>query len=250
MYEFWKRFREFLVPLGMAGLFVSLLCFGILRILRENQEKMISNQQAIVDWKMLEEQTNEISGMRDEVDRIRSASEKLNVLLSKDSIVSTVELIESVGNDLGVSVFSEASSTKALAALPVKKKATTTTDSASDDVSVAPSAGGKNAVKETLVSLLPEERSVFITFRVTGEYANVLTFLRKLDTMPVLLDVLSLDIEPVPVDEGKASVAPASLSGISASPFAPSAASSQPIATPQKEKQILASFDTVLYTTP
>lgn len=245
MGSFWKQFREYIVLLALAMLFVALVYFGILRIFDKNRDTMVSIQQATVDRKMIEEQTQEISIMREEADRIRSLSKSLDVFVTKEDIISVVEMLEAVGKDLDVSVVSEASAAPLLAK-PVKKVAKKSiADDSEDDTSA------KEAEKpdESLVSLLPEERSVFVTFKVTGAYGNVVAFLQKLDTMPKLLDVLSLEIKPEETDE--ADTAPVSVAGISASPFDSSAAPTEgesTVSTPANRVQ--ASFDTVLYIAP
>ena len=259
MSGFWKHTREFIVPLGMAVLFVALVYFGVVRILDGNREKMVAIQQAVVDRKMLEEQSSGVSGMRAQVDHIRAAGDKLAVFLPKEGIIPLVEALESVGKDLHVSVVSEASPVSLLAAPPVKKSptvASSVTPDASDDNTDSTAGGGatgKKKQKETMVSLLPAERSVFITFKVTGAYADALAFLQRLDTMPTLLDVLSFDIELAPTEDVKLSP-PLSASGVSASPFRSvdsSPSDTTPLATPpKKQQQVLASFNTVIYVDP
>jgi hypothetical protein len=248
MRSFWKRFREFLVPLGMAGLFAALVYFGIVRVADQNREKMIALQQSAIDRKMLEEQSNGVSRMRDEVEHIRAADGKLNVFLPKDSIVSLVEALESIGKDMRVAVVSEASNAPLLAAPSAKKKAAKSIVPEEGESADEKTAEEKKQ-REVLVSLLPEDCSVFITFKVTGEYGNVLAFLQKLDTMPTMLDVLSLEISPAPIEEEEARPS-ISVSGVSPSPFSPASVGPETVASPEKPKQVLASFNTVIYTTP
>lgn len=245
---------------GMIGFFVATIYFGVIRLQEKNRGTMELIQQAIVDRKMLEEQSNGISRMRDSWEHIQAADEKLHVFLPKDRIVSLVESLEAIGKDLGVSVVSEASSTPMLAAPPTKKKAVKSvapTKDESGEASPASDTSGKDAQKETLVSLLPEERSIFITFKVTGSYDRVIAFLHKLDTMPMLLDVLSVEISPAPEKDESMST-PVAVSGVLPSPFAINSTSSASTSAskttiepaPGAPKDVLASFATVIYTTP
>lgn len=249
---FWFKFREFLVPIGMLGLFVALGYFGIFRVFEKNHEKMIAIQRAKADQKMLEEQRNEISNMRKEVEYIRSASDRLDVFLPKDRIISLVEMVESIGKEFSVSVVSEASSAPALA-VPIKKKAVKKTPSSEEskveEGGVGTEEKKEEKEKESLASLLPEERSIFITFKATGTYQNTIAFLQKLDAMPVLLDVLSVEMTPAELEEKEnRSVVPAPVQGVGINPF--DAKNSLPEAVLEEPNRVQASFQTVLYTTP
>lgn len=254
MYDFLKRFREPFVVIGMAALFFALSYYGIVRILDQNREKMISIQQSIVDRKILEEQRNGLSSMREEIVNIESATEQLAVFLPKDRIVSLVETLEAIGRDLGVSVVSEASSS-GLIAPPNKKKPIKTAvvgegeagekvDSSEVEKKVSRE---KESVDERIDPLLPVERSVFITFKVTGEYDRVLAFLWKLDTLPIMLDVLSVSIEPVLLKEN-ASGTSSSRIGVSLIPRENALLGEPMPVVPPAKREVTASFQAVLYT--
>ncbi len=255
MLIFWKQSREIIVALGMIGFFAALIYFGVVRIMENNQGKMESIQQAIVDRKMLEEQSAGISSMRETWEHIQAADGKLEVFLPKDRIVSLVESLESIGQELGVSVLSEASPAPLLAAPPAKKTLVKSVVPTSDEPASSEKTG-EAPTKDMLVSLLPEERSIFITFKVTGTYNHVLAFLQKLDTMPVLLDVLSVEISPEEkADDGRS--VPVSVSGVSSNPFAVNSSSvvsmvppQDALVSPDGPPEVQASFSTVIYTAP
>lgn len=245
MGSFWKQSREYVVALAIAVLFALLAYFGIAQVFQKNRATMVSIQEAMVDRKMIEEQTRELSVMREEADRIRSLGKNLDVFVNKEDIISIVESLEALGKELDVSVVSEASASSFLAK-PVKKLAKTASADTDDGDT---SAKKEEKPDESLVSLLPEERSVFVTFRVTGSYGNVIAFLQKLDTMPKLLDVLSLEITPEEKKEfDSASI---SVSGALANPFVSSVTPVEnTVATPSPANRVTASFNTVLYTAP
>ncbi len=257
MSGFWKQFREFATILGIAGIFFATIYLGVIRIQEKNQETMESIQQAIVDRKIFDERLGEIPRMRVSWEHIQSADGKLSVFLSKDHIVSLVESLEAIGKDLGVTVVSEAS--KPILSVPSGEsdnaEGVASMRNESDGTSSSSGDSEKVAQKETLVSLLPENRSVFITFKVTGSYERVISFLNKLDTMPTLLDVLSVEISPAPEKSGPASIA---VSDVASNPFMTSptlsaSTSTSSIATEAASgtpRDVLASFATVIYTTP
>ncbi len=255
MSSFWKQSREIIVVIGMAGLLAVLVYFGIIRIMKNNRDKMELIQQAIVDRKMLEEQSQGIASMRDTWERIQSAGGKLDVFLPKDQIVSLVESLEAIGKELHVTVVSEASPTPLLTVSPTKKKGVKGSSSEESDTTGA-DAPEEKAAQDALVSLLPEDRSIFVTFKVTGTYDHVLAFLQKLDTMPTLLDVLSLEISPAPTEDESKSISIASPRVVS-NPFSVNtvpAVSTEPSgnadSVPQGPPEVLASFSTVIYTNP
>lgn len=254
MYDLLKRFRELFVIFGMTGLFFALFYFGIVRVLDQNREKMISIQQSIVDRKMLEEQRGGLPLMREEVSRIQSAGDRIAVFLPEDRIVSLVETLEMIGRDLGVSVISEASSS-GLIVPPTKKKSVK---------KVAAEEGGvnekselsedekktseeKESVEERIDPLLSAERSIFITFKVTGTYDRVLAFLWKLDTLPVMLDTLSVSIEPILFDENSSEIS-SSQAGLSIIPRGNTPLEGSVSDTSSVQDEVTASFQTVLYT--
>jgi len=258
MSGFWKQFREFATILGIAGIFFATIYLGVIRIQEKNQETMESIQQAIVDRKIFDERLGEIPRMRVSWEHIQSADGNLSVFLSKDHIVSLVESLEAIGKDLGVTVVSEAS-LRPMLSVPSGEsdivEGVASMRNESDGTSSSSGDSEKVAQKETLVSLLPENRSVFITFKVTGSYERVISFLNKLDTMPTLLDVLSVEISPAPEKSGPASIA---VSDVASNPFMTSptlsaSTSTSSIATEAASgtpRDVLASFATVIYTTP
>ncbi|QQS16025.1 MAG: hypothetical protein IPK84_01545 [Candidatus Moraniibacteriota bacterium] len=255
MLIFWKQFREVIVLLGMAGFLAALVYFGIVRIMGNNHEKMESIQKAIVDRKMLEEQSQGIAGMRDTWEHIQASDGKLDVFLPKSRIVSLVESLEAIGKDLNVTVVSEASEAPRTAPSATKKIVTERNTSKGDEATAAtPTEEGSD--DKALSLLLPADRSIFVTFKVTGTYDHVLAFLQKLDTMPTLLDVLSFDISPVPVkDEAARSVPASSVPRVSLNPFSNSTvvAGELPDASadsPENATDVTASFLTVIYTAP
>lgn len=234
MKNFWKQYRSFLAPIILGSVFSVVIFFGIIPIMRMNQEKMNLIERANIDRKMIEEQSSNIPKMQEDIEGIRDSSEQMKVFLSKDDIVGFVEKLESLGEELGVSVLSEATPRV------VKKVAPKVITKEDGDVPKEESVTSvkKEEKKESLDTLLPENRSVFITFRVEGRYEAVMAFLGKLDTMPYMLDVLSVDFSPaVSKEETERNRTSFGVTDI-------------PTESVDRSKNVLASLNTVLYVSP
>ncbi len=256
----WKKFREVFVILGMSGLFAALIFFGIIKTMERNHGKMNAIQQAVIDRKILEEQEKDIPRMREDAESIASVRDRTEVLLSKDRIISLVERVESIGASLGVSVVSEASPEGSFLVLPKKsskKSSPAKNEGVEESGEKSSESKEKEKEAELLMSLLPAERSVFVVFKVSGPYDRVLAFSEKLDTLPTLLDVLSIDIAPVSEEDEDSSlgggVSPQVLSGSgSTNIFASGSEGAAPNAeaSPVVSNSVRASFSTVLYLIP
>lgn len=207
-----------------GGLFVALVLFGILPAWKKNEEKMHTIEREKVDRKILEEEAKRIPEMRHDREEIERRRDDLHVFLSKDAIISAIEAIESLGVEEGVSVVSEASSA---ALVQSGKKATKKIALSPEGGEKSETAPRKEEKPEGLAPLFPENRIVPVEFRVTGPYERVVHFVERLDTMPIMLDVLAIQLLPNP-DEAKkeASASPSPLPGnipvVSDNPFVPS----------------------------
>lgn len=237
MQSSWKRYRLFLVPIILGSVFFCVIFFGIVRVMRMNQERMDLIERSIIDRKMIEEQSNNIPKMQEDIENIRSSNKQMNVFLSKDDIVGFVEKLESLGEELGVSVLSEATPRAAKKAPP--KVVTKEEGGDPKKEGVTPVEAKKEEKVEFLDTLLSENRSVFITFRVEGRYEAVMFFLNKLDTMPYMLDVLSIDFSPAISKDEKGRIQP----GISMT-------KEDIVDAPDRSKNVIASFNTVIYISP
>ncbi len=253
MPSFWKQTREYIVLILFLSVFVTLFYFGIVHFTRENQEKMDAIQQVMVDRKIFAEQLEKIPIMRSEVEMIQSKHEQTHLFFSPERVVALVEKVEEIGQNLGVEVVSEESPVKSLA--PVKKKVPTSTtedgtkkDSKKSTVPVKKKE--EKPLPPMLVSLLPAEQSAFITFRVRGSYSNVIAFSNKLDTMPAMMDVLSLEMSQMSDDtddEIQTQVTSARNIASNDSPFVVEVQSDIPAQAVFSAKEVTALFHVVLY---
>ncbi len=183
------RFREIFAGLFFAVAVLLISYFGIYRLFERNRNTLNSIQEAILDRKIREEQVLRIPEMKQDLEFIDTNNSLSRALISKDEVVPLVEQVESLGGRSGVTVISEAASIRPNSAEAVSEEGA---DSGQRN------SGAASHETAFLGPLLPEERSIRINFKVTGRYGNIISFLEKLDSFPVLLDVLSIDMIPQP----------------------------------------------------
>jgi hypothetical protein len=147
---------------------------------KENQEKQI---------KRLPELKNQYEG-------IIAEESHLDILLTEDKVVAFIQTLEGLAQSTGTEVKIQSNDVKFEE--PVKKKKTPADKStASDDDNQVVD---ENQEK-TLASMLPYDKYLRLTLTVKGDYSELVDFLQKLETLPVALDVLGVEIrQPIRED--------------------------------------------------
>lgn len=255
----WKKFRELVAVIVLAGAISALIYFGILRVAERNSEKMNEIQEALVDRKIMEEQGRNIPKLREDIEKIELAREKTDVFFSREQIIALVETVETMGAERGVTVVSQASNIAAPSASSRESKNETLSEDEKTSDTVPHTSVEAEEKSDTLVGNVPPERMVGVVFKVTGPYARVTELLGKIDTMPKLLDVLSIEVTPFVSDRDAAwrsserVAAPQILSGSVpvVNPFSERDPSFSADSSEKKEEDmVVASFSTVLYLAP
>lgn len=199
MTDFWKKYREYIVIVVFMAVFFGVVQFGIVTLFRRNLNTMNALQENLVDRKIFEEDSRQIPNMKVQAETIAAEMNQLDVLLSKDDVVRLAESLEALGSTLGVSVSMEAAPDSVIAAfLAVEKKLTAKSEETSSEGEggVSSKGGDKSENMPHLLPALPSARTVFVTIKTTGKYPDTVRFLEKIDSMPTLLDILSVNIAP------------------------------------------------------
>lgn len=167
---------------------------------------------------------------------IRGGENRIRLLLSEDRAVDFIREIETLaeGTDGDVTIAQGASSESA------KKKAVPAKEKDGDD---APAKDEPKTIGESL----PWEKSLRLRVRFTGTYQDAVNFLHKIETMPYRLDVIVVDIRPVP-DEEKRRVGVIEIPVVPASePGSEQVPAAVPPAPAPVEFPVDASFEVAVY---
>lgn len=203
MKAFFSTYRFWITLLGFAALLGLLFWFGARLLWKSNFQLMNRLQELAVEEEILKAQTGRLSELREQAKIIRASRDRLSVVVPKDRIVDLIERLEQLAGQTGVAVTIESTSgvsqqlQMARKAKPAKTAEPKEPADEADGDAPTPTDPKKEAVPETIVEHLPSDQYVEVTLHVTGEYAPLIAFLKKLEVLPYYVDVVDMRIAPL-----------------------------------------------------
>ena len=209
------------------------------------RERMNDIQKFYTSRENREQQINKLPELRDQFEAIGKNESVLAILLTEDHIVSFIQKVESLAQETNTEIVITSEESGVVVdqkknVLPVTKETVT-------------SEGGLEDQKkdESILRNLPYNKYLDLNISLTGKYADIVTFLYKLETLPVALDVISLDVR---WKEDGLSRPLASGSGVNPFMLTPGGISTNSRLTNNrsageaiKKSQLEASFNTLVY---
>lgn len=237
----------------MLFLFVAMglvVWFAILPIKRAISEKMDDIQKFYTSRENRDRQIGKLPELEEQFQTIKADEENLNILLKEDHIVDFVKTLEDLARETNteISIASKEGNSiiekKAVVSKPQTKN-TTDADTETPAVSDKKKATG-------ILDTLPFDRYLHLSVSLVGEYADIVNFLHKMETLPFALDVVGMEMHLKDSKEDQSSSRPIN-SGSGINPFLVSLGSEgvsvteAPVVAPEKKNTLEAIFDTIVY---
>ncbi len=190
MNNIWKKYQKTWTLLIFLGIMVAAYYFGINRLLALIEEKNLKINEATALREYQQGRLKELPKYRAQQEIIDRDEARLRSLLDQSDKESVKALIESVES------------------LAEKTACRYETVSLSEKTEVVkPGSGRRSSSKVTGIwSELPDVPYMILEIRATGPFANAYNFLRKLENMPYMLDVVGFSIVPIEKAESEASL--------------------------------------------
>ncbi len=183
------------IPAVLMGVLVigmgAILWYGILPLQAVLKGKMDDIQKFHANREYRERQIQTLPELRDQFESIAKDEAKLNILVSKDRIVDFVKTLEGVAADTEVAIAIE-SKGDSMSMAPAKKKPAAKPANEGD---AAEATAAQEKKDMSILGNLPFNPYLSLSIRLTGEYRDVLSFLHKLEKLPVALDVVSVSLQ-------------------------------------------------------
>jgi len=188
----YKKFSPFFTAVAIFSGMGLMVWFGILPFQRYITEKADGIQEYHATRENQEEQLRKLPELKNQFENIQLEEGVLGILLSDDQVVDFVQTLERLAVEMGVQVTirsknSETIEEKKIVKAPVKKTTTAVTDDESADT--------KNKKKQTLLESIPFHRYLHVEIVVKGKYQAIVTFLHKMETLPLGLDVIGMNMK-------------------------------------------------------
>lgn len=178
---------------GLLLAMVGIIWFGVVPIKQVIYEKMRGIQEFYARRENREKQIAKLSEYKGQYDAILQNEKLFDILISEDKIVDFVKTLESLANDTHTEL---SIASKDNGQIVESKKAVSV--KLSQPVSGDPGGSSDNSsTKEKSVDILndiPFDRYLYLNVKVRGQYGDIVVFLRKMETLPVGLDVVKVEV--------------------------------------------------------
>jgi Tfp pilus assembly protein PilO len=179
---FWKKYKEYIVTIGIFLCGVVLVWFIIIPMHHKIQDRMNKSQEVTTDHEIRNEAAGRLSDLREQNNLVMASEHRLDRVISKGSIVDLVKVIESLAKETDNAIVID-DKTHDFSLANANKK-----------VKINDSKQKENMVEKSLLEILPSDHRLGISIKLTGKYDNIIRFIRKLESMSYETDIIAISL--------------------------------------------------------
>ena len=248
MRNFFKKYNFVITLLFMISIMGGTFWWGVVPMYQKIINLRDDIQKEVARKDNQERQIKRLPEIKSQYDKVLSDEGYFDILLTENRMVALIQTIEALATQTGTEIAIQSNAAKFEDL--VKKKSTDKSSEKSDDA--AGDETTKETAKKTLVNSLPYPDYLRLTLTVKGDYTEIVAFLHELETLPVALDVLGVEVhQPIRSDsigQGDVrSVSPFVAEGSAASSAEKKEGEVSPEIVAPISPQLEAVFDTVIY---
>lgn len=172
MKNFWKKYKEYVFLISLPIVAVVLVIFAVKPLIARLDEKSDKIQEIMLDHDYNQKRLSDLPKLRSQALLVERNEGKLDVFFTESNIVSLVEKIEAIAGETGNQI-----------SIEVQEK---------DDEKKK-----KKKDEEEAGIKLPGDDYFEMTLNVTGNYANLISFINKIENLNYFSDIIALDISKI-----------------------------------------------------
>lgn len=193
IFSFSKKYQSLAVLLSLLVAMGGIVWLGMFPLERSLQGKMRAIQEFHAGRENRERQVKRLPELQGQYEAILANEQALDILITEDKVVDFVKRVESLAKDQNITLSitskdgGKVNEPKKVVAKPKP------VSSGSADL-----ADEKTPVKELPASIMdsvPYDRYLSLSIKAEGQYRDVAAFLGKLETLPLGLDVVGIDVK-------------------------------------------------------
>ncbi len=181
--------KKYVSHAAMAGLIVLMaliVWLGVLPMRQAISGKMDDLQKFYAIRENRERQVARLPELEAQFQEIVVGEDTIRILLDEEHIVDFVKTLEGLASETGVEIVIEAKESSAI----IEKKPVVKASAAESEAA----ASSKKTKSSGIIDMLPYDRYLHINVALKGEYADIVDFLHKMETLPFALDVVGIDV--------------------------------------------------------
>lgn len=185
----YKKFYPLLITVSIFSGMGLIIWFGILPFQKFVTEKADGIQEYYATRENRISQMEKLPDLQSQFENIQIEENALQILLSEERVVDFVQTLERLARETGVHVVIQSKTGTIIEEKPKPKAAP---KKAGTEVSEAEVSDKKSKTPATLLESVPFDRYLHVEVVVKGEYKTIVTFLHKMETLPLGLDVIGM----------------------------------------------------------
>ena len=185
----YKKFYPFLTTVAIFSGMGLIVWFGILPFQNFVTEKADGIQEYYATRENRAMQMEKLPDLQSQFENIQVEEDVLRILLSEERVVDFVQTLERLAQETGVHVVIQSKTgtiieEKPKPKAPAKKPGVETSETETVEK--------KSKTPATILESVPFDRYLHVEVVVKGEYQTIVTFLHKMETLPLGLDVIGM----------------------------------------------------------
>lgn len=188
----YRKYSPLIILFVLLIAMASIVWFGMRPLQRSLEAKMRGIQEFYAGRENRERQVGRLPELRGQYDAILENEETLDILITEDRVVDFVKTLEALASEMSVrmSIVSKDDGKiverKKPAPVPAQPQGAPA-DPAPPPVSAKPKVAD-------ILADAPFDRFLHLNITVEGEYGDIVAFLRKMETLPIALDVIGIEM--------------------------------------------------------
>ncbi len=193
MNGFFKRKYGIVLCLGIFIAIGLTYWFGIKKVVENIRVQRDAIQGILVARENRNHQLGRLTEYGSQYEKIVDDEKLFDIFTTRDNMIEFVRLVESLAEENDVTVVLEA---REVPKIPKKPKAPVDAKKTSekDEVGDTATPNDKDNKKDrSIFENLPSKTYTYLGLHVTGETEKVIAYLNKIETLPIALDIVSVD---------------------------------------------------------
>ncbi|MBP9728209.1 MAG: hypothetical protein KBD27_02415 [Candidatus Moranbacteria bacterium] len=204
LFNRYKKFSPLLTTLGIFSGMGLIVWFGIIPFQNFVTDKADGIQEYHATRENRLGQMEKLPDLQSQFDNIQVEEDVLRILLSEERVVDFVQTLEQLAKETGVQVVIQS---KTGTIIEEKVKPKVVAKKAGAETAETAVVEKKSKTPATILESVPFDRYLHVEVVVKGEYKTIATFLHKMETLPLGLDVIGMTMGIRDQDESVKKVA-------------------------------------------